>query len=235
MAENPTSSVSGGAKTFDFFGVQRRSLYLFLIIDCSNSMQGEKIKSLNYAVRGALPAMKKAADDNPEADVYIRVLTFSDGASWRGPATPLHDVVWEDISAAGLTDLGAALSLLAEELDPARLTGRILPPVLILVSDGQPTDDFREGFAKLESAPLCVAGAVRIAIAIGPDADLQILQAFIGPDGGAPLDARDAGELANRMRWASTVTIQAAGRGSLRDVLQTGVAANPPDPFIWDS
>lgn len=221
-------------KTFDFFGVQRRRLHLFFLIDCSNSMQGEKIKSLNYAMRGALPAMRKAADDNPEADVFLRVLTFSDGAAWRGPATPLHEAVWEDLNAAGLTDFGAALELLAEEMTPERLPGRILPPVLILVSDGQPTDDFRAGLVKLEAAPLCAAGAVRTAIAIGPDADPQILQLFTGPDGGPPLDARDAGELANRIRWASTVTIQAAARGGAREALRTGIDADKPDPFVWD-
>lgn len=223
-------------QAFDFFGVQRRVLHLMLALDCSNSMRGEKIKSLNYAMRAALPAMRKAAEDNPEADVVLRILRFSDDAAWLSGSKPLHEAEWEDLEARGLTSLGAALTLLAQELTPERLSGRILPPILILVSDGQPTDDYRAGFAAFEAAPLIKSGAARVAIAIGPDVDRPVLQRFIGENGGPPLEARDAGELVNRMRWASSVTIQAASRPALRSVLTQSEPAKPAvDPFIWDS
>lgn len=222
-------------EAFNFFGVQRRALHLMLALDCSNSMRGEKIKSLNYAMRAALPAMRNAAEDNPEADVFLRILRFGDVAAWLGPAIALHEAQWHDLEAEGLTSLGGALTLLAQELTPERLSGRILPPIVILVSDGQPTDDYRAGFAAFEAAPLIRSGAARMAIAIGADVDRQILQRFMGEHGGPPLEARDAGELVNRMRWASSVTIQAASRPALRSVLTQEEVAKPAgDPFIWD-
>ncbi len=223
-------------EAFNFFGVQRRALHLMLALDCSNSMRGEKIKSLNYAMRAALPAMRKAAEDNPEADVYLRIVRFADDAAWLNDPQPLHAAEWQDLQAGGLTSLGGALTLMAEELTPERLSGNILPPILILVSDGQPTDDYRAGFAAFEAAPLIKSGAARVAIAIGTDVDRPVLQRFIGEHGGPPLEARDAGELVNRMRWASSVTIQAASRPALRAVLTQSEPAKPaPDPFIWDS
>ena len=73
-------------------GVSRRELNFILAVDCSGSMKGEKMASLNYAMRSTLPAMREAARDNPETRVLIRVVSFATETAWQTPAAPLVPV-----------------------------------------------------------------------------------------------------------------------------------------------
>src|SRR5262249_58805752 len=119
------------------------------------------------------------AGDNPDAGVLVGALCFSSGARWHvGPPTPVAEFKWDDVQAGGVTDLGQALRLLAEQLRVPPMSERALPPVLVLVSDGQPTDDFEGGLKALLAEPWG-RKAVRIAIAIGDDVDLDRLGPLI--------------------------------------------------------
>jgi uncharacterized protein YegL len=173
-------------------------------------MTGDKIHSLNYAIRTALPEMQAVAHDNPNADVKVRAIKFSDTAEWHvGQATPVDNFTWTDLAAGGVTCMGTALSLVAEQLKMPPMEQRALPPALVLVSDGQPTDDFAGGLSALMNQPWGKK-AVRLAIAIGGDADLDILQQFIGNPEIRPLTAKNPGDLVKFIRWASTVAIKQA-------------------------
>ena len=79
---------------------------------------------------------------------------------------------WQDLSAGGYTDLGAALRLLAPELNVPPMPRRALPPAILLVSDGLSTDDGDAGLEALLATPWG-AQAVRTSVAIGRDADLD--------------------------------------------------------------
>lgn len=105
--------------------------------------------------------------------------------------------------------MGRALQLAAEELSPSRMPSRALPPVFVLVSDGQPTDDFGTGLRAFMAEPWGKK-AVRLAIAIGSDADTEVLQRFIGHAEWQPLQANNSADLVEYIRWASTVVLQAA-------------------------
>jgi uncharacterized protein YegL len=59
-----------------------RPLHFFWIVDCSGSMHGEKIGTVNHAIHSTIPEMVDAANDNLHAQLMIRTLKFSDGASW---------------------------------------------------------------------------------------------------------------------------------------------------------
>src|SRR5687768_8110170 len=97
-----------------------------------------KIQSLNTAIREAVPHMQKVADENPNAHVLVRALKFSSGAQWHiTDATPVADFKWRDLGAGGTTDMGKALTLVAGQLKIPPMTDRALPPVLVLISDGQ--------------------------------------------------------------------------------------------------
>lgn len=52
-------------------------------------------------------------------------------------------------------------------------------PAVILLSDGGPTDNFEAGLSKLQSNSW-FKNAIRIAIAIGDDADMEVLKKFTG-------------------------------------------------------
>ena len=60
-----------------------RPLHFFWIADCSGSMAGDKIQSLNTAIRNAIPEMKSVAQSNPHAQVLVRAVKFSSGAQWH--------------------------------------------------------------------------------------------------------------------------------------------------------
>lgn len=187
-----------------------RPLHFFWIVDCSGSMAGDKIQRLNFAIKEAIPEMQKVAAENPNAQVLVRALTFASGAQWHiSQPTPVQDFRWQEMRAAGVTDMGKALRMLADALAVEQMPPRGLPPVLVLVSDGHPTDDFNSGLRALMDQPWGKK-AVRIAIAIGDDADEAVLEKFIGHAELAPLRAHNPTDLVKFIKWASTAVLKAA-------------------------
>jgi uncharacterized protein YegL len=210
-----------------------RPLHFIWIADCSGSMAGEKIQSLNFAIREAIPAMQEVAGDNPHAQVLVRALKFSSGAQWHiSQPTDVKDFKWIDLSADGVTDLGAALKKVAEVLKISVMGDRALPPVLVLVSDGVPTDDYGSGLKALMDEPWGKK-AVRIAIAIGEDADREPLQKFIGHKEIQPLQANNPKALVSYIKWASTAVLKAASspasqvKGAVDSAMTVPVPAAP--------
>jgi uncharacterized protein YegL len=205
-----------------------RPLHFIWITDCSGSMAGDKIQSLNHAIREAIPAMQTIAQENPYANVLIRAVKFSDAAQWHiEEPTPVAEFKWEDLDADGLTDMGKAMLLVAGQLKMPPMTDRALPPVLVLISDGQPTDDFDEGLAKLMELPWGKK-AVRIGIAIGEDADHDVLEKFINNPDLKPLQANNAEQLVRYIRWVSTAVLKSASAPASQAKLET--AGNVPIP-----
>jgi uncharacterized protein YegL len=169
-----------------------------------------KIQALNTAAREALPHMREVAAGNPHARPLLRVMRFATGAEWVTPGSVLIDEFsWPELEAGGVTDLGAALELLAGELSSPAMPERALPPVLVLVSDGQPTDNFETGLAALDAVPWG-SKAVRLGIAIGRDADHDVLARFVADPTVPILEANAPEALVRQMRWASTIGLASA-------------------------
>lgn len=211
--------------------IARRPLHFFLLVDCSGSMALDgRIQALNTAVREAIPHMRRSAAANVGAEVFIRVIAFSNGAHWH-VAEPMsvHDFSWSDVTASGVTDLGAALRLLTEAVSGDAMPQRALPPVAVLVSDGQPTDDFEAALAELVATDWG-APMVRLAIAIGRDADREVLQSFIGNAEVRPVSAAYPEALVEHIRWASTAGLSMASTPSTTAV--AGATPPPLDPSI---
>lgn len=209
-----------------------RPLHFIWIADCSGSMSGDKIQQLNFAIRESIPAMRDVANENPNADVLVRALKFANGAQWHvGQATKVANFEWLDLKADGLTDMGKALKMVAEQLKMPPMSERALPPVLVLLSDGQPTDNFEEGLQALLDLPWGKK-AVKIAIAIGEDADTDVLQQFMGSNSELkPLIAKNAEQLVNYIKWASTAVLKAASSPVSQTVaLPQGVNVPVPAP-----
>ncbi|CAK6700391.1 VWA domain-containing protein [Synechococcus sp. BA-124 BA4] len=234
-----------------------RPLHFIYICDCSGSMAAQgKIQALNQAIRQSLPGMAAVARQNPEARVLVRAVSFADRAAWHlEEPTEVERLQWLDLQAGGITAMGEALELVAAVLRSPPMEERALPPVLVLISDGQPTDDFDAGLASLMRQPWAQK-AVRLAIAMGHDADTDVLQQFIGSDpcGGLPsgeipgasgktplhrsgrsprrpLQASNATSLAQYIQWASTAVVGAASMPASR-MAGLGPQANIPLPDL---
>lgn len=180
-----------------------RPLHFFWVVDCSGSMFGEKIGTVNYAIQSTIPEMVVAAQNNPNAQLLVRTLKFSSGASWVTPnPVNIEDFAWDDLDAGGVTDLGKAFKMLAAQLKIPPMTDRALPPVIVLLSDGQPTDDYKQALNDLLRLPWGKK-AIRIAISIGQDADDSVLYEFTG-NRELILQANNPQMLVKMIRWAST-------------------------------
>lgn len=211
-----------------------RPLHFFWVVDCSGSMYGEKIGTLNHAIQETIPEMVDAASDNPNAKLLIRTLQFSTGASWiTSTPVPVEEYAWEDLEADGVTDLGKAFELLAAQLSVEQLGERALPPVVVLLSDGQPTDDYKKQLDKFKKLPWG-RKAVKIAISIGQDADDKVLADFTG-NKEMVLQANNASSLTKMIKWASTVaSVVSAPASRVRNDEGNSLPVGSGAPAIFD-
>lgn len=227
---------------FPLSTLARRPLHFIYVCDCSGSMAAlGKIQALNNAVRQSIPGMTAVARSNPEAEILLRSIAFADEARWhiKSP-TPVEQFEWQDLEPSGMTAMGHAIDLLSSSLRSPPMEARALPPVIVLVSDGQPTDDYAGSLARFMELPWAQK-AVRISIAIGHKADFEVLQRFIGNsvDTSAgqsvirkPLLASNASELVEYIEWAATTVVGATSQPVTRlcDSVVHGATTFPEIP-----
>lgn len=164
----------------------RRVMNMFFLVDVSGSMRGAKIGAVNDAIRNVLPIVEDISSGNADSEIKISALLFSNGCKWlyNDPKSPC-DFDWDDQVASGGTDLGEAYNELEKKLHHVKNGGWMgsgsgsFAPVFILLSDGEPTDNPDGGLKKLKANGWFKSG-IKIAIAIGNDADRDELEKFAG-------------------------------------------------------
>jgi uncharacterized protein YegL len=145
-----------------------RPLHFIWLVDGSGSMRvNGKIQALNRAINEAIPHMQRVARENPQAAVFVNAICFADEAHWMEERlTPVSEFQWQNMETGGATAMGEALTMVGDVLQPPLITDRALPPVIALVTDGLPTDDFQAGLNHLLSKPWG-RQAVRVVVGIG--------------------------------------------------------------------
>jgi len=166
----------------DVEGIIRRQMVLFFLVDTSGSMQGTKIGAVNTAIREVVPDL--ADIGGADIDLKIAVLEFSMGCRWQNPSgpVPVDKFFWTNLSAEGSTDMGAAFRELNDRLSRnsfLRAPSASVAPVILLLSDGQPSDDYQSALAALKGNNW-FKSAIKVALAIGADADRAVLEEFTG-------------------------------------------------------
>ena len=167
----------------DVVEVPRRTMVLFFMVDTSGSMSGEKIGRVNTAIDEIVPEIKRISEENADAQIKVATLEFSTGARWMcDKPVSAEDFRWSFLEADGLTDLGEACQQLNEKLSRnefmSEATGSFAPAIFLL-SDGEPTDNYQHGLQKLKENNW-FKKAIKVAIAIGDDANTSILAEFTG-------------------------------------------------------
>ena len=202
--------------------VARKQLHFFWLADCSDSMRGKKIATLNQAIREALPEIQKAVNAYPQVDIRMRAIKFSNDAAWHVGPDPvaLSEFVWPELETSGLTATAKAIRLLTGELSLERMPRRGLPPVCILISDGfctDPREEYDAAIAELGKIPWGIK-AVRLAIAIGDESDYNAteLLKFTNQEAVGLLRAHSPEELVAYINWASVSASVASSRGRSR-------------------
>ncbi len=196
--------------------IAKRQLSFYYLLDISGSMtMNGRIQSLNQSVRQSIPGMVEAASSQPNAILNVHVIEFGTSAKWHThPGVPVEQFSWQDLKAGGATSMGKAIELLSDDLS-TNMPPRSLPPVIVLVSDGHPTDGFDAALNRLMQIPWG-AKSVRIAIGMGPESEVDwgVMERFMFNMELKPLHAHNSTELANYISWASTVAVTAASSGA---------------------
>lgn len=163
----------------------RRVLTIFFLIDTSGSMYGTKIAAVNTALQETIPIIAEISDNNPDAEIKIAAMEFSTDCQWMYDTPQMAEgFQWRTMEANGLTQLGLACEELNNKLSHSHgfmseATGSYAP-VIIFLSDGEPTDNYKYGLEKLKQNNWYKAAAARLAIAIGDDANKQVLTEVTG-------------------------------------------------------
>lgn len=184
----------------------RRILNVFYVLDTSGSMRGLAIQRLNRAMKESLMALQSVAHSNGNAELRIAVLQYNSNWRWMQPAGPerVEDFLWDDMVAAGETNIGAALDELNAQLSMHRFlkssTGALMP-VIIFMTDGCASDNYRAALRRIEENPY-FTGATRVGFAIGDFADVEMISALVGGTE-AVIRTADLDLFANLIRFVS--------------------------------
>ena len=167
----------------DVVEVPRRTMVLFFLVDTTGSMYGTKIGTVNTAIEEIIPELKDLSENNADAEIKIATLAFSTGAKWiNSQPISAENFKWDHLEAMGSTDLGEACKQLNEKLSKnafmSEATGSFAPAIFLL-SDGDPTDNYKYGLDKLKENNW-YKKAIKVAIAIGDDVNKDVLEEFTG-------------------------------------------------------
>jgi uncharacterized protein YegL len=205
-----------------------RRLPVYLLLDTSGSMMGEPIE----AVRQGLRALVADLRGDPQAleTAYLSVITFSSNAQQVCPLTELLAFQEPVLDAAGPTSLGEALMLLEDCLETeVRKASEVQKgdwrPLIFLMTDGQPTDDWETAAARIKQKKV---GNI-IACAAGPGADSRILKQIT--EIVVELQNLEPDALKAFFKWVSG-SIKTTSQGLAQVTPDAPVNLPPPPPVI---
>ncbi|MDR1921270.1 MAG: VWA domain-containing protein [Candidatus Adiutrix sp.] len=198
-----------------------RRLPVYLLLDCSESMAGPPLEAVENGVATMLAALKR----NPHAleTVFMSVITFDAKARQEFPLTEIAAMAPPRLSIRPGTAMGAALKLLAAAIkrEVVKTTEKQkgdYRPLVFIITDGRPTDEWREAARRLrESRP---ALASIYAIGCGDDVDFAVLKE--AADVSIHMSALSTDSFAKLFVWLSasvqSMSVSAADKISLEKI-----------------
>lgn len=172
-----------------------KALPVILLLDVSSSMSGAKINCLYDATINMIESF--ANQILKETTINICIITFGSEVKIHTNYTSvsiLKSNILSKFIANGNTPLGQALKLCKDMLeDKDETPSNIYRPAIILVSDGQPNDNWEQplkDFINTGRSSKCQ----RYALAIGSDVDREMLKKFTSDDS-LLFDANEASDI----------------------------------------
>ena len=137
-------------------------LNLILLIDNSWSMNGKSINQVNQAI----PVLRENLIEVAKAesvDLKIRIIVFSDEAIWEVGAVDhgedINNVVWKTLDVVGETATAKAIREANKALKKQYLGDHALRPVVVLITDGNCTDEHSEYLSAIAEMKKCLGGS----------------------------------------------------------------------------
>jgi uncharacterized protein YegL len=163
----------------DFLIQKARPLPVIVAVDRSASMSIDgKIDALNIALKDFIDSIKD--EDSAKAEIQIALFSFgTGGATYDLQLTPIDNATPKTYTANGNTPMGQAFKMMKELIENRdEIPSRSYKPTIVLLTDGQPNDDWTNPMYELINDGRS-AKAFRIAMAIGDDADKDMLSKFV--------------------------------------------------------
>ncbi|MDR0566250.1 MAG: VWA domain-containing protein [Prevotellaceae bacterium] len=203
-----------------------RRLPVYLVLDTSGSMMGEPIAAVETGVQTLVSALRQ--DPYALETAYLSIITFDSSAKQVVPLTELTAFQVPSIQANGLTALGDALKLLAKKIDSevAKTTAEVKgdwKPLVFIMTDGGPTDDWKKGLAELQKRKTGIV----VACAAGQAADTNVLKQIT--ECVVQLDTADSSAIRAFFKWVSASVSTGSQKVDSGKELG-GVGELPPPP-----
>ncbi|MDR1041689.1 MAG: VWA domain-containing protein [Deltaproteobacteria bacterium] len=193
-----------------------RRLPVYLLLDVSESMIGQPLKSLEEGVK----LMVRTLMRNPYAleSLYLSVITFAGKAEIAQPLTELAAFRAPALSVRPGTALGAALRLCRDSISRDVVTTTPerkgdFKPLVFVMTDGEPTDEWRAAAETLRNTS---PRPTVVSVGCGNEADFDVLRKISGGDA---VNVRDltSESMQTLFSWVSAsleVSSKAAGAGA---------------------
>lgn len=208
-------------------------LVVVFVIDCSQTMEGERIQAVNAALNEVRYKLQEVKKDN-NLDLRIAIMSFTSGVRWELDLADIDEVTLENLrTRPGLTQYGAAFHELNKVLTKDRFmkhVGKKAAPAIMFLTDGEPTDDYERDLDELLKNGWFVnasRSAVLLGDAIYNDAAKQAVSRFVG-DSEDIVGAENSTEIVDRIKIATMHTV--AGDPMDKDGNGMGVSENNTTP-----
>lgn len=204
-----------------------RRLPVYLLLDTSGSMSGEPIEAVKNGVQILVSTLRQ--DPYALETAFLSVITFDNSARQVIPLTELASFQVPVLQARGTTALGEALALLAERVgaEVVRTTADSKgdwKPLVFLMTDGSPTDDWKKGLDRLRQ----VRTGIVVACAAGQAADTNVLKQVT--EVVVRLDTADSSTIGSFFKWVSASVSTGSQKVDSGQKEVAGLADLPPPP-----
>lgn len=188
--------------------VSKKSLVIFFLIDTSRSMVGKKIGELNTVMEELIPEIRRVGE--ADTDVKVAVLTFGTQVRWMyNEPILIEDFEWSRLRADGVTNMGEAFRELSARMSRNSFLNSpslSFAPVIFLMTDGYPSDDYKEALEELKQNSWYKFG-LKAALGIGSEANDEMLEEFTGSKE-TVVHAYSGGQLAQMIKIIAVTSAQ---------------------------
>lgn len=194
-----------------------RSLPVFLLIDASGSMKGTKIEQVNLAIQEMMHALSEV--QGARGQIKVAMIRIGQDVEVIQPLEKVKSIVPPRFEAQGKTPIGQSLQVVMDMmLDETTIPKRDYEPIVILISDGIPTDITREMH---ENRPITMdvykkwapmqalhehpktSKAMKLALGIGEDAEYAMLKVFVNNKQIPVIQAKNVTTISRFFQWVT--------------------------------